>query len=221
MNSFIRFFLFLIVLISKGNLSVDWFLANIELNNFDFFNGFIERIDKSDIVWRLIIESLDIDTVLVQSKDNFYYLNHDLYGNENSKGSIFLDYRNSNDLDRKLLIYGHNSKDKDTVFNKLENYLSLDFLNSYNKEIRLITMNKESIYEVSNVLIMESDSFGHMKLVYDDSSWKEYIDFINNNSFYSVGLNYLDNILVLQTCNYDPDNTFLLIIAKKKEEVFY
>ena len=33
-------------------------------------------------------------------------------------GSIFLDYRNSIDLDRKLLIYGHNSKDKDKYISK-------------------------------------------------------------------------------------------------------
>ena len=68
---------------------------------------------------------------------------------------------------------------------------------------------------------MKHDSFGHMNLSFDNNSWNNYVDWINNNSLYSDGLKYSDDILVLQTCNYNPDDTFLLIIAKKSEEFYF
>lgn len=221
MNSFFRFFLFLFILFHKGNFSIDNYLMNINVNDFYFLKEVVNT-DISKFVGRLIIDSLKIDVFLGQSDDNKYFLNHDLYGNYDKDGTIFLDYRNTIDLDRKLLIYGHNSKSKNTIFSKLENYLSYDFFyNNDNNIIEIVTNNKKVFYEISNVLIVDEDTFGHMKLTFNDNTWNDYIKWINNNSLYGNDLKSSDSILVLQTCNYNPDNTFLLVIAKKKNEFYF
>ena len=92
--------------------------------NSEYVNVARNEFNNQDIVGRLYIESIDIDVPLVQTEDNEYYLNHDVYKNFDSVGSIFLDYRNNIDLDKKILIYGHNSKNIQTEFKKLENFLN-------------------------------------------------------------------------------------------------
>lgn len=63
--------------------------------NSEYVNVARNEFNNQDIVGRLYIESIDIDVPLVQTEDNEYYLNHDVYKNFDSVGSIFLDYRNN------------------------------------------------------------------------------------------------------------------------------
>ena len=189
--------------------------------NSEYVNVARNEFNNQDIVGRLYIESIDIDVPLVQTEDNEYYLNHDVYKNFDSVGSIFLDYRNNIDLDKKLLIYGHNSKNIQTEFKKLENFLNFDFFNNLdNRKLILESNNKISYYEVESVVIIVSD-FQHMKLAFTKDEWKSHIDWLNNSSLYQSALDYDDEILIMQTCYYEPDDSYLLIIAKKIEEELY
>ena len=92
--------------------------------NSKYVNVARNEFNNQDIIGRLYIESIRLDVPLVQTEDNEYYLNHDVYKNLDKVGSIFLDYRNNIDVDSKILIYGHNSKNIETDFKKLENFLS-------------------------------------------------------------------------------------------------
>ena len=189
--------------------------------NSEYVNVARNKFNNQDIVGRLYIESIDIDVPLVQAEDNEYYLNHDVYKNFDNVGSIFLDYRNNIDLDTKLLIYGHNSKNIATDFKKLENFLKFDFFNNLdNRKLILESNNKISYYEVESVVIIVSD-FQHMKLAFTKDEWKSHIDWLNNSSLYQSALDYDDEILIMQTCYYEPDDSYLLIIAKKIEEELY
>ncbi len=181
-----------------------------------------EKYHNNDIVGRLYIESIDIDVPVVQSSDNEFYLSRDEYKNKNNVGSIFLDYRNNVDLDRKLLIFGHNSRDLQTEFKKMENFLSSSFFNnSNNRNLILETKNKISEYYIDSIIIV-SDDFQHMNLSFTQEEWKKHIEWINNNSLYD-GANFSldDDILIMQTCYYEPDDSYLLVVAKKIREEFY
>lgn len=189
--------------------------------NSKYVNVARNEFNNQDIIGRLYIESIDIDVPLVQTEDNEYYLNHDVYKNLDKVGSIFLDYRNNIDLDSKILIYGHNSKNIETDFKKLENFLDLDFFNSLdNRKIILESNNKISYYEIASVIITVSD-FQHMKLTFTKDEWKKHIDWLNKSSLYQSFLDYDDQILIMQTCYYEPDDSYLLIVAKKIEEELY
>ena len=65
------------------------------------------KYHNNDIIGTISVENTDINEVLVQASDNKYYLTHDIYGNYDKYGSVFLDHR-CNKNSKKLLIYGHN-----------------------------------------------------------------------------------------------------------------
>lgn len=174
----------------------------------------IIHYNNADVVGRLKINSIELDVPVLQYADNSYYLKHDEFGSENSDGSIFLDYRNSIEDDRKLLIFGHNSRNNDTEFNKLEKFTDSSFFNNdNNRTVTLITTNKKIEYFITSVLIVDSTS-KHMQLLFTDDEWKEHIDWINDNSIYNDKLSYNNDILILQTCYYNPEGSYLLIVAK-------
>ena len=178
--------------------------------------------NNSDVVARVLIDSIDLDVSLMQASDNSFYLEHDEYKNKNRLGAAFLDYRNNIDLDRKILIFGHNSKYIKTEFQKLEKFLSNDFYNdSFNRELVIETSNKISLYEIASVFV-EDEDFQHMDLSFSDDEWNSHINWINNSSLYEdVILSYDDEIVIMQTCYYEPDDSYLLIVAKKIKEEYY
>lgn len=72
------------------------------------------------------LEFSDRGFVVMQGEDNEYYLTHDVMGNENIFGAVFLDYRNE-PKDRHLMLHGHSSYD-DQMFTFLKNYLEEMYL---------------------------------------------------------------------------------------------
>lgn len=87
----------------------------------------LQKLNKDMAGW-LTIADTEIDYPILQSTDNDYYLHHN-YKNEKARaGSIFKDYRNTNEfLDKNTIIYGHNMKDG-SMFADLRKYLDKDFL---------------------------------------------------------------------------------------------
>ena len=184
---------------------------NIDRAKYLFLYGQeLAKIHKIKLNWS-IAKQRDINDIPTSS----------VYKNLDKVGSIFLDYRNNIDLDSKILIYGHNSKNIETDFKKLENFLDLDFFNNLdNRKIILESNNKISYYKIASVVITVSD-FQHMKLTFTKDEWKKHIDWLNKSSLYQSFLDYDDQILIMQTCYYEPDDSYLLIVAQKIEEELY
>lgn len=197
-----------------------------EKNTNDVINSITFNQDKSindekfmanndDIVGSIKISGTNINEYIVQGDDNDYYLNHNLDKEKDIAGSVFLDYRN-NLSDKKLLIFGHNARKlKNVPFHDLEKYMDESFYKD-NKYISL-NLNGESKWVIFSAMIVEKGDNTHMKLHFTDQEWLNHIEWLKSNSLYdtkvNVGLN--DNIVILQTCNYKPENTYLLISAKK------
>ena len=170
----------------------------------------------SDVIGKIIIKGTAIDEEIVQGTDNEFYLNHSISKKKNIQGSIFMDYRNNLD-DRKLLIYGHNSKTlKKALFHDLEKYLNSSFYNK-NKYIELTLNNEKVTYEIFSVMIIEEGNNHHMKITFNDKEFMEYINWMENKSLYQTGVEVStnDKIITLQTCYYNPNNSYLIINAKK------
>lgn len=75
-----------------------------------------------DVVGYIYSAYTGINYPIVQSSSNDYYLNHDLDGNENNNGSIFMEHLCSSDFsDQNTIIYGHNMK-SGLMFAHLTNY---------------------------------------------------------------------------------------------------
>lgn len=115
------------------------------------------------------------------------------------------------------MIFGHNARKLKTVpFHDLEKYLDESFYKD-NKYIELILNNESSTWIIFSVMTVEKDNNTHMKLWFTSEEWMSHIEWLKNNSLYDtkIDVNISDRIVILQTCNYNPDNTYLLVSAKK------
>ncbi len=173
---------------------------------------------NDDIKARIIIESLDIDNVVLQSSDNEFYLKRNAYKRYSALGSIFLDYRTDIKDSKQINIYGHNSHYYDIPFSRLDAYLSYDFYED-NKYIYLETENGLYTYEIFAVYGIYRENNEHMLVDFDDcEEWNDHFNSMKNKSIYDTGVsvNGNDTVLVLQTCLYDTSYGKYLIINAKK-----
>lgn len=172
------------------------------------------KSEKSNVIFYLSIDSLFHRVPIVQSKDNSYYLNHSIDQKIDPIGSPFLDYRNHWN-DKKILIYGHNSKVTPTIFHQLEGYLDPTFYKIHPK----IIIEREKVqftYQIFSILIVTED-YQHMKLNFSQESYKKHLLWLKENSIYNtaIEIDQEAEILILQTCYYKPEDSYLLIAAKK------
>lgn len=165
---------------------------------------------NEDIIGSLKIKDTKIDTLLVKSNNNEYYLNHSINREYDIKGTIFVDYR-TNLNSKQINIYGHNSKEYDLPFKELEKFKDKAFYDSH-KMIEIWNGKDVINYEIFSVQIVEDNS-EHMNINKVDEKHLEKL----SNSIYNTGVSAstLDQILILQTCNYNPKNTYILVIAKR------
>ena len=115
---------------------------------------------NSDIVAWLKVNGTNIETTVVKTTDNDYYLTHNFNKEYNSAGWIFADYKNKVDgTDKNLVIYGHNMRD-DSMFGSLKWVINEDWYNNEdNKYITLITENETQVYEVFSVYQIEKEDY--------------------------------------------------------------
>ncbi|NCC47627.1 MAG: sortase, partial [Clostridia bacterium] len=82
---------------------------------------------NDDVIGWIIIPGTMIDYPVVQGDDNKWYLDHDLYGEEDKAGTVFMDYRMTLDgKDRHQILYGHHLR-QGTMFTDLMKYKNADF----------------------------------------------------------------------------------------------
>lgn len=173
-----------------------------------------QAFHNSDIIGRLSIENTNLDVPVAQSGDNDYYLNHLLDKSVNSLGSVYLDYRNKT-TDRKIIIYGHNSENVYTEFNMLENYTHSSYYHTHSI-INFQTENNFYQYKIFSIYIA-TDDFQHVNLNYNSYDYAKHLAWLETQSLYDTGVevNGYDHIIILQTCYFSPDDSFLIIAAKK------
>lgn len=183
-------------------------------NNENVVLNYQKEFNNTDIIAELSIENTDLVTPVVKGSDNEYYLNHLLDKSRNSLGSVFLDYRNDID-DRKILIYGHNSENVYTEFHLLENYLDEEYYYNHD-DITLKTVDNTYNYKIFSVYIATTN-LQHVNLNFTDTEYYEHLNWLKNNSIYDTGVTIEPDseILVLQTCYFDIDNSYVIIAAKK------
>lgn len=174
-------------------------------------NYYKEYYSNEDIIGAIKIEGTKIDSLIVRSNDNEYYLNHSINKEYDIKGSIFIDYR-TNLNSKQINIYGHNSKDYDLPFKELEKYIKKSFYDDH-KIIEIWNGIETFKYKIFSIQIVTAD-YEHMNI--DSLNSQEHIEKLSKSIYETnIKASEKDKILVLQTCNYNPKNSYLLIIAKK------
>lgn len=172
---------------------------------------------NSDIVAWLKVKGTNIETTVVKSTNNDYYLTHNFNKEYNSAGWIFADYKNKVDgTDKNIVIYGHNMRD-DSMFGSLKWVINEDWYNNEdNKYITLITENETQVYEVFSVYQIEKEDYYIQTNFNTEKEFNTFAQTIKKRSKkdFNVDVNENDNILTLSTCA--NNNKYRVVLHAKK-----
>ena len=174
------------------------------------FNKLLKR-NKDTVGWISVLGT-KIDYPFVKSSNNKYYLTHSFDKKYTDAGWVFMDYRNSIDLNNKnTIIYGHARKDK-SMFGTLKYTLKSSwYKKSDNHYIKVYLPNEELTYRVFSTYHVKTEDY-YIKT--DFSSDKEFSNFINKLKKrsiynYNVDLNDTDSILTLSSCYNEKEKVVL------------
>lgn len=178
---------------------------------------FVSLKEKNpDTVGFIKVNGTDIEYVVVQAKDNGYYLTHNFEKQQNSAGWIFLDYNNKLDgSDKNIVIYGHNMRNN-TMFGTLKNILNDEWQkNEENRYITFSTEKEQAAYKVFSVYQIENEDY-YIKTSFNFGEFKKFIDTMKARSKYDFNCDVTENdsILTLSTCA--NNNKYRVILHAKK-----
>ncbi|MBS7578249.1 MULTISPECIES: class B sortase [unclassified Enterococcus] len=165
--------------------------------------SFQELLDiNSDIDGWIKIADTKIDYPILQSTDNEFYLTHNYKKESIATGSIFKDYRNSNEfIDQNTIIYGHYSDDQ-TMFTDLHRYLDENFAKNH-RVIQYDTLALSYDIEIFSVYQTTTNDQYLLTAFPSDEAFQAYIQGAVTRSMYDFGttVSSTDRILTLSTCD--------------------
>ena len=214
--------IFLIFFVYSGYKIIEWYMENKQNNTLieeisntvkivetdqdnpkyeiDFKR--LKEKNKQTVAW-LKVSGTNIETPVVQAKNNEYYLNHSLDEKRNSAGWVFADYRNKFDgTDKNTVIYGHNRRDG-SMFGTLKNILKEEWYNnSENLTINFITENNNMHFQVFSVYSIESEDYYIKTDFKNDDEYEKFIKDITKRSIkdFEEEVTEKNKILTLSTC---------------------
>ena len=235
--SIILLFIFIILLFYSGTKIVIWYMNNQnnkkisdeiskfitldetkENNEGKYVIDFEKLKEKnSNVVAWLKVNGTNIETTVVKTTDNDYYLTHNFNKEYNSAGWIFADYKNKVDgTDKNLVIYGHNMRDN-SMFGSLKWVINEDWYNNEdNKYITLVIENETQIYEVFSVYQIEEEDYYIQTNFNTEKEFSTFLETIKKRSIkdFNVDISKKDTILTLSTCA--NNNKYRVVLHAKK-----
>jgi len=153
---------------------------------------------------------------VVQTDNNEFYLEHDIYKKKNSAGWIFLDYENdlSSD-DKNIVIYGHNTR-KNIMFHSLRYYKDLEYFKNH-QNITFNTIYGNFEWEVFTFLLTNTE-FRYIDIHRkSDDEWRELLEQMKLKSMHDIGqeVTLKDRVLLLSTCTENGGTDMRYVLGAK------
>ena len=172
-----------------------------------------------DIVGWVRIDDTNIDYPILAGKDNTSYLKTDYKGDYSPSGSIFLDYRNSRELnDDFFVIYGHNMA-KNLMFSDIKKFQKDNYFNEHSTG-KLYTNHGVYNLTILTFNIIDANKSAAYKLQRYSNEHNDVIiqELLGNAIFKKdIEVNPSDKLILLSTCygvgTYDRS----VILAKLEE----
>ena len=169
------------------------------------------REQYPDVVAWIKMDDVDVSYPIVH---NEYYLHCDPSGASSVSGSVFLDYRNKSlDTDLYALVYGHNMRDE-SMFGKLDEYVSEDFYNRGTGTFRIYTPNGTYRYQIFAVNIVDPTDATYTNGFTNTQVLDAFVKQLKENSMYDTGVTVAgsDHVVTLSTCS----NSDRLVLSAKR-----
>lgn len=177
----------------------------------DFFEPYYQI--NQDVIGWLKIEGVDptykfndtnINFPIVQSDNNYHYLNRNFYGEYEIYGNTYMDYNVDVENSRNIVIYGHSRDVFGLYLSNIKMYKSVYFY----QKMPIVTFN--SVYEEADykvvALFIEDTS--------PDKEFFEYHNFINQTDQDYIDeyvQNVIDRSYILTGVDIQPGDEFLTI----------
>ena len=178
---------------------------------------------NQDVVGYIKVNNTNIDYPVVLGKDNKYYLDKNLYHEDDKNGWIFMDFRNSDKiLNDNTILYGHNRYYSDIMFGSLKSIIKPEW---YNNEENMIltfdTMYESMKWRVFSIYTLPKTS-DYLKVSFTTPESKQaYINMVKGRSVKDFGVEVTteDIFLTLSTCNnYDKRLVLHAKLIKNEEK---
>ena len=174
------------------------------------------QIKYSDAVGWLTIPNTLIDYPFVQANDNNHYLHTDLDQRWSQAGTIFMDYRNSNDFsDFNTIIFGHNMKNG-SMFGSMQKFDNPGFFDS-NKTGTIFLADMTYELEIIAFAVIKPDDTGiynpYITTEADRIAFLDYVKSVARHYRYA-DITPDDRFITLSTCNYEFNDARMVIIAR-------
>ena len=192
---------------------------NANYGSIEYPGNILSELNKvyaanNDVVGWLYVPDTNINTPVVQSKDNNRYLRYNFYGIYTKYGTTYADYRcKKNELSRNTVIYGHNMP-SGTHFYDVNRYEDIEWYRLH-PVIKYSTLYGEYtflVYTAFYSTVKAKDDggyiFNYIEPNMSQSNFKGYIEQLNQRALYTtaVDLKETDKIITLSTCNHTYDH---------------
>lgn len=161
---------------------------------------------NNDVVATISIDGTNIEQPVVQTKDNKYYENHNIFKAKDEQGNAFVDYNcDVKELGKNTVVYANNNKDGKCPFSPILNYEKIEAFNR-NPVISFNTLYNNArwkIYGCFYTTVNKQDDNGYVfdyasqKL--NDDNFDGFIKEIDRRKIYktSVDINKTDKLLMI------------------------
>ncbi len=201
---------------------------NIKRDSLSVLTEYQQLVEtNADTVGWLTVPDTNINYPVVQkADDNEFYLDHSFYGEEDSNGSLFVDYRSDIvNENTNTIIYGHNMK-SNLMFGTLDSYLDENFFENH-KTITFNTIYEHRTYEVFAVCLakveyQDENAYRYYNFIQanNKAEWQAFLDNVSSLSVFDIDLSEIketDKFLTLSTCNAYTEDGRLFVVAKRIE----
>ncbi len=208
---------------NNNKISNNAYLDNItDYNKINYIKDLKEK--NKDIIGWLEIENTNINSAVVQTNNNEYYMTHNYLKKFDSNGALFLDKDyNWNIPSTNLLIYGHNNENN-KMFSELLKFEKKDFYLQH-QTFNFTTTKEDSKYEIiavfySRVYYKDEDNvfrYYYFLNAQNENEFNKYIENCKKSSIFDTGKTaiYGDQLMTLSTCSYHTEDGRFVIVAKK------
>jgi len=164
---------------------------------------------NEEIIGWLEIPDTRIDYPIVKGEDNDFYLTRDVYRQQASAGSIFMDSQCPEDFSGfNNIIYGHNMKNK-SMFGDLDLFAEDSFFESNRKG--WIYLRGETLHlEIFAYMVIRMDD----EMIYSlDPEQEQFMDYVRNKAQNFREPAAPGNIVTLSTCSYQFNNARTVLLG--------
>ncbi|MBE6114939.1 MAG: class B sortase [Erysipelotrichaceae bacterium] len=173
----------------------------------------LKDINEDIFAW-IEVPNTNISYPILQSYNNDYYLNRLMNRKWNPSGSIYLDYRNSQDFnDIHSIIYGHHMKNG-TMFAALIGYKKQEFYDQ-NPYFYLITPTTKYTVSIFSAYSLMPTEDAWKRSFESDTEFENWIaDTVKDSLFIPNSIpTSKDRIVTLSTCDYNYDDERFIVVG--------